>query len=99
MLNLLPTRRKWNYRTNCTEETARAITHMVDSATKISRSTFFKYVDREALRAVEDILGYDAHPAQGLTMAGDAYVTYWKSRFRGHDCVYFSQSGIEYIFY
>lgn len=90
----------YTYRTNCTESTERLIRNMLDhdENREITRATFLKYVDRESLRAVEDILGYEGHPSQGLTMAGDGYVTYWKSFYRGRPCVYFSWSAIEYIF-
>lgn len=89
----------WRYRTNCVQSTAYHINTMVDASKTISRVTFLKYVDRESLNAVEGILGYESHHSQGLTMAQDWHVSYHRSVYRGHPCVYFDHSSIEYIFY
>lgn len=71
---------------------------MVDKERGITRRTFLKHVDRENLRVIERQLGYDSHPRQGLTMAGDHYVAYYRSEFNGRPCVFFRWSAIEYIF-
>lgn len=89
----------WRYRTNCVEERGRAVQNMQEEARSISRATFLKYVDRESLQALEEILGYESHHSRGLTMSQDGYVDYYRSIFRGRDCVYVANSGIEYIFY
>lgn len=84
--------------TNCVSSTARDITPMVDAERNITRRTFLKHVDRRSLERVEAELGYSAHPAQGLTMAGDYHVAYYRSTFRGKPCVFFRWSAIEYVF-
>jgi hypothetical protein len=89
----------WRYRINCVESTGRAINDMTDAAREISRATFLRYVDRESLVAVEEILGYESHHSRGLTMSQDWHVSYHRSVYRGRPCVYFKHSSIEYIFY
>jgi len=56
-------------------------------------------VDRESLAVVEEVLGYEDHHSKGLTMSQDWHVSYHRSVYRGHPCVYFDHSSIEYIFY
>lgn len=85
--------------TNCINSTSEAISPMVDAARDIiSRRTFLKHVDRDDLRQVERECGYDTHPKQGLTMAGDYHVSYHRSEFRGKRCYYFRWSAIEFVF-
>lgn len=84
--------------TNCVNSTSRDITPMVDAEKDITRRTFLQHVDRENLRDVEKSLGYDEHPSQGLTMAGDYHVSYHRSVFRGQPCYFFRWSSIEYVF-
>ena len=84
--------------TSCVNSTAAAITPMVDQERDITRSTFLKHVDRTELRDIELQLGYAAHPRQGLTMAGDFHVAYYRSKFKGRPCVFFRWSAIEYVF-
>lgn len=86
------------YITNCVNSTCERISPMVERARDITRRTFLQHVDRRSLAEVEQSLGYEAHPSRGLTMAGDHYVSYHRSTFCGKPCVFFSWSGIEYIF-
>jgi len=86
------------FTTTCIDSTANAINTMTDSARKITRRTFLSHVDRDELAGVESGLGYELHPANGLTMAGDYHVGYFKSRYRGKPCVYFDWSRIEHVF-
>ena len=87
------------YLTNCVESTADPIIDMVDNSREITRRTFLKHVDRDdQLHLEQGGLGYVAHPSQGLTMARDWAVRYYKSKFEGNPCVYFDNSCIEYIF-
>jgi len=71
---------------------------MVDDSIEISRRTFRQHVDLEALEGLERGLGYEAHPARGLTMAGDWSVSYHRSKLHGQRVYYFRQSAIEYVF-
>jgi mRNA degradation ribonuclease J1/J2 len=71
----------------------------VDVAVEITRRTFLKHVDIDSLRQLERELGYMAHAKQGLTMASDWAVSYFKSTFNGRPCVYVRWSAIEHIFH
>lgn len=71
---------------------------MIDQAIDISRRTFLRHVDRDNVRELEAGLGYEQHPARGLTMAGDYAVSYHRSKLHGERVYYFTQSAIEYVF-
>ena len=75
-----------------------AINQMKDAATQVTRKTFMQHVNREDLRELEDQLGYARHYKQGLVMANDYHVSYWKGVFAGEPCFYFDHSLIEHIF-
>jgi len=76
-----------------------ALNEMIDDARDITRRTFLKYVDREALQELEENLGYVTKPWEdGLRMASDWHVSYHKSRLNGFTVYYFRQSSIEYVF-
>ena len=74
------------------------LTDMIDAAKKISRQKFIKNVGLDQLRPLEEACGYAAHPKQGLTMAGDQYVTYHRSLLNGYTVYYFRWSAAEYVF-
>jgi len=84
--------------TRCVEARASDMMDMEDRARAITRRTFLKYVDRDVLKVWEVALGYASHPSQGLTMAGDWHVTYYKSTYRGRLCVGFDWSCIDHLF-
>jgi len=88
----------YNFITNCINSTGPRIHVMQEQAREITRRTFLKYVNRGDLRAKESECGYAGHHTQGLTMAADCMVQYFKSMYCGKPCVYFYWSGIEYIF-
>jgi len=71
---------------------------MIDDAIEITRKTFLKHVDRNSLKDTEISLGYEQHPRQGLTMAGDYYVSYHRSLLHNKRVYYFEHSAIEYVF-
>jgi len=75
-----------------------AIRAMVDNARSITRRTFLRHVSRRDLEIFEKELNYEGHPSQGMTMAQDWHVGYYKSVFREKPVVYFCHSAIEYIF-
>lgn len=72
-----------------------ALNAMIRSAKEITRRTMLQHVD---LRPIARQLGYEDHPSQGLTMAKDWAVSYFKSTFRGWPAYYFYWSHIEHIF-
>ena len=71
---------------------------MIDSSLDVSRKTFLQHVDRESLHNLEETLGYEKHPKQGLTMAGDLHVSYHRSKLHGETVYYLKHSAIEYVF-
>lgn len=71
---------------------------LIDEAHEVTRSTFLKHVDREDLKNLELELGYSLHPSQGLTMAGDYHVRYYRSKLHGERVYFFTHSAIEYVF-
>ncbi len=87
------------YRTSCVQSLAPRILDMVDEAREITRQTFLRYVDPEDLADLAETLGYARHHSQGMTLASEGYVRYYKSVYQGRPCVYMDHSATEYIFY
>ena len=88
---------------NCTEwpgdpNDPEDLCEMVELATEVTRRTFMGHVNLEDLRHQEAQCSYARHPSQGLTMAGDWHVAYWKSKLYGKTVYYFTWSAIEYVF-
>ena len=75
-----------------------ALSAMIDAGCDITRRTFRARVDVNDLARLERDCGYVAHPSQGLTMAGDNYVSYHRSKINGVVVYYFRWSAIEYVF-
>jgi hypothetical protein len=71
---------------------------LIQGAKEIGRGTFLKHVDPDAMRDLENQLGYAKTSKQGLTMATDYHVAYFKSKLRGCEAVYFVWSAIEFVF-
>lgn len=71
---------------------------MIDKSVSITRRSFLKYVNREQLKQIELDLSYSEHPSQGLTMAGDWHVDYFKSTLHGKRVYGFKHSAIEFVF-
>ena len=94
----MSTRSAFRYLTDCVHSDGPSITPMVDQARDVTRRTFLQHVDRENLREIEAGIGYAAHPRQGLTMAADWSVSYYRSKFRGRPCYFFKWSSIEHVF-
>jgi hypothetical protein len=91
------------YHNNCVswdEDTHKegGLCQMIDNSIEITRRTFMKHVNRISLQIIEDSLGYDRHPKQGMTMASDWHVSYHRSKLYGETVYYFRHSAIEYIF-
>jgi len=92
---------KLGYYNNCIgwdRRDIRGLTEMTDNNREITRKTFLKNVDKDELTEIESEIGYAKHPSKGLTMAGDGYVTYHKSKLHEKDVYYFRWSAIEYVF-
>jgi hypothetical protein len=83
---------------NCTQSNANTINKIIDNSREITRKTFLKHVNSENLKQLELSLGYAAHHTQGLTMAGECHVSYYKSKHKNKTVYYFSHSSIEYVF-
>lgn len=86
---------KFEFVTDCVSSTASVINDMKDRSREITYDTFFRYVD---WRSVSEMLGYDLHPKQGLTLKNDWHVGYYRSVYRGRKCYYLVWSAIEYVF-
>lgn len=95
---------KYYYHANCVgwpENDVHAkggLCDMINECRDISRRTFLKHVDREELAEIEDALSYARHPSQGLTMAADWAVGYFRSMLHGKRVYGFQHSRIEYVF-
>jgi hypothetical protein len=70
---------------------------MVEASKPVGYTTFSKHADFENLL---DQMGYAPKGSrnQGLRIANDYHVAYFKSRFKGRPCYFMVHSGIEYIF-
>ena len=91
---------RFKYATNCVNSTGKSVNDMKDHHLErsITRRTFLQKVEKEDLKQLEADLGYESHPRQGLTAAGDWHISYHKSFYKGEPCVYMVHSAIEYIF-
>ena len=95
---------KFTYLNNCVNwwrddvRSKGGLIDMVQDAVEITRRTFVRHVDRQELREQELTLGYCRHPKQGLTMASDGCVRYYKSKLHGELVYFFDNSSIEYVF-
>jgi len=74
------------------------LSDLINDRIAISRRTFLKHVDRDSLFTVEAGLGYEGHYKQGLTMAGDYHIEYFRSKLHGKRVYGFRWSAIEYVF-
>ena len=71
---------------------------LIDDRRVITRRTFLQHVDREELADIEANIGYSRHPSQGMTMAADWHVEYFRSRHHDQTVYGFRHSGIEHVF-
>jgi hypothetical protein len=71
---------------------------LVDDRREITRRTFLEHANRGDVRELESGLGYSAHHRQGLTMAADWHVEYFRSKLHGRRVYGFRHSAIEYVF-
>lgn len=95
------TTRKFTYYGRCVSwplSQVPALIEMVDDARQITRETFRRHVDRADRERLEQRLGYELHPALGLTCAGDYCVSYHSSKLHGRRVYFVTHSAIEYVF-
>lgn len=91
--------KKYTYKTNCVNSTARLINDMVDNARQITWKTFCKYVAVESVKEVFPDYSYrQEYSGCGFHIKDDYAVSFYKSTYRGKPCVYIYHSAIEYIF-
>jgi hypothetical protein len=74
------------------------LSDLIETRKALTRRTFLRHVNREDLRDQESRLGYSQHPSQGLTMAGDWHVEYFRSQHHGERVYGFRHSAIEFVF-
>jgi hypothetical protein len=71
---------------------------LIDDRIQITRSTFLKHVDGDEIKEIASQLGYNAHPKQGLTMAADWHIEYFRSKHHNERVYGFRHSAIEFVF-
>lgn len=74
------------------------LNRMTRNAKDITRKTFTRHVSPDNRREIETMLGYEIDQRRGLTMANDFHVSYHRSHYGKHPCVYFRWSTYGYIF-
>jgi len=83
---------------SCPSSDANELNRMIDDARDITRATFCRHACGPCRERLEQSLGYERHPARGLTAAGDWHISYHRSTWKGRRCYYFVWSAIEHIF-
>lgn len=74
------------------------LTRMIRRGKQITRKAFLEHVNAEQMKDIEGQLGYAQHPRDGIVMAADGAVEYYRSEVKGCPAVYFLWSGIEHVF-
>ena len=87
---------KKHFLTDCVSSDARSINAMIDSSREITYRTFLRYVSPGELYSLFPAYARDSR--EGLTLKNDWHVRYFKSVYRGKECVYIRHSAIEYVF-
>lgn len=91
----------FNFYNNCvnwSQSDIDSLTEVIDNQLAITRATFLKHVNKDDLKELEQGLSYAEHHTQGLTMAGDWHVGYFRSTMNGVRVYGFVHSAIEYVF-
>lgn len=86
---------RFSYLTCCVNSTAQLIDGMTESAQPISLATFKRRVDWWDWAESQ---GYSRTSREGLILAKDWHVAFFKSKYDGRPCYYVVHSAIEYIF-
>lgn len=91
-----------NFYNNCVnwpQNDVETLLAMTESGKEVTRETFLNNVNKKEMREIEKLLGYSVgYEKDGLTMARDWHVAYYKGKLRGRPCMYFVHSAIEYVF-
>ena len=72
------------------------IDDMCEESVEITSKVFKKNL--ADLAELEDLFPCYSWTNKGLQLWNDPCVTFYKSKYNGQDCVYLTQSGIEYVF-
>lgn len=79
-----------------THEHVENLNAMTERGRQVSAKTFFRHVD---LETISRQLGYAYGRAeQGVRLARDYHVRFFRSRWRGRACYYLVWSAIEHVF-
>lgn len=78
----------------CEQSDVPDLEDMMDKSEDITHEDFVEALTKEAYEEFFDELGYNCW----LHLKDDYHVSYSRSTFKGEQCVYCTQSGIEYIF-
>ncbi len=71
---------------------------IIDNAKEVTRRTFVDNVDHNDLQMLEKNYGYKTHGSEGLTMAKDYHVKYYRSTWHDKRVYFFVWSAIENVF-
>jgi len=85
----------YTYFTCCVNADGDSIQDMIDVASDIEASTFFRHVSR---MDVYDILGGGGVYSRKFPIIKDWHVRYHKSKYQGKPCYYVVWSCIEFVF-
>ena len=86
--------------TDCVNSDCESISDMTEKAKEITYRTFIKHIPIYELLKIGPFSNYDTpHEKKGgLKLKNDWHVSYHKSTYQGHPCLYVQHSSIEYIF-
>ena len=84
---------RFRYLGSCPGLDGAALYEMILEARELSRAAFLRLVEAGELEEIEWELGY----RPDFRMANDWHVGYWRSRYKGRACAYFTWSGMEFV--
>jgi hypothetical protein len=76
----------------------RGLLPMQQQAVQITRNSFMTHVSKIHRQVMEANMGYALHCSQGLTIAGDPHVKYFRSMLHGQRVYFITWSGIELVY-
>jgi hypothetical protein len=89
--------RNYRYVTTCVTAPGPEMQRMEDSAVEVTLRTIRRHLDPDELRAFEQQFGYVRGRRDGLKLANDYCVTYYRSKYKGLRCYYIDHSCIFHI--
>ena len=75
-----------------------AINEMMEHAKETSYAVFRRLMGREDMEGIRRHFNYDRTKRQGLTIANDWHIRYYRGTWKGEPVLIFKHSAIEYIF-